>query len=58
MLTVYKAKDIFTGLGQFTLNYIDALRSVELFDFNITLLTLWQLETEKKGGYNFTEGKF
>ncbi len=46
MFIVYKAKDIFTGLGEFTLNYIDALRSVELPDINITPFRFWQLEPE------------
>jgi hypothetical protein len=58
LIDVYKAKDIFTGLGQFTLNYIDALRSVELPDINFTLLTPWQLETDKKGGFNSIEANF
>lgn len=58
LIDVYEAEDIFTGLGQFTLIYFDALRSVELPNINFTLLTPRQPETNKKGGFNSIETNF
>ena len=54
-LTLIKAKDAFTGLGQFTLNYIDVLASADLPDINFTLLTPHQFEFGDKTGFDIIE---
>jgi len=58
LIDVYKAKDTFTGLGQFTLNFIEALKAAELPDINITLLTPRQFKMANKNGFNFIEANF
>jgi glycosyltransferase involved in cell wall biosynthesis len=58
LIDVYKAKDIFTGLGQFTLNYIDALKSVGLPDINITLLTPPRFKSRNEIGFDLIEAGF
>ncbi len=58
LIDVYKAKDAFTGLGQFTQNYIDALASADLPDINITLLTPHRFEPGDKIGFDFIDANF
>ena len=58
LIDVYKAKNIFTGLGQFTVNYIDALRAVDAPDIKFTLLTPHAFDMDKLAGFSSIEANF
>jgi len=58
LIDAYKAKNLFTGLGQYTVNYIDALSSIELPDINITLLTPHKFELSTRVDFDLVEANF
>ncbi|MFT5658333.1 MAG: glycosyltransferase involved in cell wall biosynthesis [Gammaproteobacteria bacterium] len=55
VVDVYKARGLFTGLGQFSLNFVQALMAAELTDIHFTLLVPPGLNLEKKPGFDFIE---
>jgi len=58
LIDVYKAGNPFTGLGQISINYIEALKSVDLSDINITLLTPHRFDKSKIPEFNCIEAGY
>jgi glycosyltransferase involved in cell wall biosynthesis len=58
LIDVYKAVNPHTGLGQISINYIEALKSINLPDINITLLTPHRFEIVNESGFNYIEADF
>lgn len=58
LIDIYKARDLFTGLGQFSVNYAEALMSVELPDIKFTLLTPHRFEMDIETEFNLIEANF
>jgi glycosyltransferase involved in cell wall biosynthesis len=62
IIDVYKAGGLFSGLGQFSVNFAQALMSahlpVELSDIKFTLLVPPGFNLEKKPGFEFVEAGF
>jgi glycosyltransferase involved in cell wall biosynthesis len=62
IVDIYKARGLFTGLGQFSVNFAEALMSAELpselSDIKFTLLVPPGLKLEKKLGFDFVEARF
>lgn len=62
IIDVYKARGLFNGLGQFSVNFAQALMSAdlprELSDIKFTLLVPPGFNLEKKPGFEFVEAGF
>ena len=58
LIDVYKAGNPFTGLGQFSINYMEALKLIDLSGINITLLTPHRFEMANKLGFNVIEASY
>jgi glycosyltransferase involved in cell wall biosynthesis len=59
IVDVYKARDLFTGLGQFSVNFAQALMSsADISGIKFTLLVPPGLNLEKKPGFDFIEAGF
>jgi glycosyltransferase involved in cell wall biosynthesis len=62
IIDVYKAKGLFSGLGQFSYNFAQALMSaelpVELSDVKFIFLVPSGFNLEKKAGFDFVEAGF
>lgn len=55
IIDVYKARGLYTGLGQFSVNFAQALMSAELPDIKFTLLVPPGCNLEQKPGFEFVE---
>ena len=58
LIDVYKAGNPFTGLGQFSINYMEALKLIDLSGINITLLTPHRFEMANMLGFNVIEASY
>ncbi len=58
LIDIYKTKDIFSGLGQFSFNFAEEIMLNNPVDFKIDFLTASDLLNDKNKNFNFVKANF